>query len=194
MSSSDNAFAPFAWFNKPADCTLADGVLELKTSPDTDFWQRTHYGFRRHNGHAFLMPMPDSFTLTVKAEFYPEDQYDQCGLFILVDEDNWAKASIEYETPEFSHLGSVVTNLGYSDWSTTQVDSDHNHMYYRVSRKGADFMFENSVDGVDYCQMRVFHLHADLHDAKVGLYACSPQQSSFTARFLELEIGESKWE
>ena len=31
------------------------------------------------------------------------------------------KGSIEYENGEFQHLGSVVTNNGYSDWATTEI-------------------------------------------------------------------------
>lgn len=193
MTESENIFSAFEWFNQPKEYSIKDGVIELKTSPDTDFWQRTHYGFRRHNGHAFLMPMPADFTLSVKVEFYPEELYDQGGLFLLVDEENWAKASTEYETAHFSHLGSVVTNFGYSDWTTTRVDSDHNSMYYRVSRKGPDFLFENSIDGEDYSQMRIFHMHADLSSAKIGFYACSPQQSSFTTRFEEMTLTDSIW-
>lgn len=193
MPGDNRVFSEFEWLHPPGDYQIDAGVLELKTDPDTDFWQRTHYGFRRHNGHAFLMPMPDRFSLTVKAEFYPEEQYDQCGLFLHVDADNWAKASIEYETPEQSRLGSVVTNFGYSDWATTDISSDLNHMYYRVSRKGSDFLFEHSEDGEEFFQMRIFHLHAGLALARAGLYACSPKQSSFTARFLELSVGESVW-
>lgn len=193
MGGTNDVFGAFSWLNPPKTCEIADGVLELKTMAGTDFWQRTHYGFQRHNGHAFLMPMPESFTMSVKTEYYPEDQYDQCGLFILVDEDNWAKASVEYETPEISRLGSVVTNLGWSDWATQDISTDISSMYYRLSRSGGDFLLEHSPDGDAYFQMRVFHLHADLSGAKVGLYACSPEESSFTARFLELTVGESVW-
>ena len=35
---------PFRWLHEPARWTL-DSVLELMTLPDTDYWQRTHYGF-----------------------------------------------------------------------------------------------------------------------------------------------------
>lgn len=31
--------------------------------------------------------------------------------------ENWLKASVEYENNKFQHLGSVVTNHGYSDWA-----------------------------------------------------------------------------
>ena len=36
---------------------------------------------------------------------------------MYLDSENWLKASIEYENEKISHLGSVVTNNGYSDWA-----------------------------------------------------------------------------
>ncbi len=194
MTANANVFSTFGWINPPKKFEVRDGILEVKTDPGTDFWQRTHYGFQRFNGHAFLTAMPERFTMSVKTEFFPEDEYDQCGLFLYVDEDNWAKLSVEYETPELSRLGGVVTVLGYSDWATQDISSDITQMYYRVSRSNNDFLFENSINGDDFAQMRIFHLHGDLAKARVGVYACSPEESSFTARFLELSIRDSQWE
>ena len=41
-----------------------------------------------------------------------------------IDSENWLKASIEYENQSFQHLGSVVTNNGYSDWATTEISAN----------------------------------------------------------------------
>jgi regulation of enolase protein 1 (concanavalin A-like superfamily) len=46
------------------------------------------------------------------------------------------KASIEYHNTKYSRLGTVVTNLGYSDWSTTNVPSTITEVWLRLSRKG----------------------------------------------------------
>ena len=45
-------------------------------------------------------------------------RFDQCGIVVYLDSENWLKASIEYENDRFQHLGSIVTNGGYSDWAT----------------------------------------------------------------------------
>ncbi|MDR1611484.1 MAG: DUF1349 domain-containing protein, partial [Planctomycetota bacterium] len=163
------------------------------TAPETDLWMRTHYGFKRDNAHGFLMPLPEDFTLTAKTEFFPEAQYDQCGLLLYLDGDNWAKASVEYENPGCSLLGSVVTNRGYSDWATAALPPNVAARYYRLSRKGQDFLLESSGAGDRFEQMRIFHMHAPLAGAKVGLYACSPQPSSFLARFMEVTVTPSIW-
>ena len=55
--------------------------------------------------------------------------------------------SIEYENDRFQHLGSVVTNNGYSDWATTEIDASIKTMRYRFSRREDDYCIECSEDG-----------------------------------------------
>lgn len=61
------------------------------------------------------------FSFIVKTEFESKHRFDQCGVVMYLDSENWLKGSIEYENEEFQHLGSVVTNNGYSDWATTAI-------------------------------------------------------------------------
>jgi regulation of enolase protein 1 (concanavalin A-like superfamily) len=186
-------FSHFHWLNKPNKFTLSDDQLMIVTDPETDFWQRTHYGFQNDNGHAFLMAKEGDFTFEVKTKYASVNQYDQCGILLYQDSDNWVKASVEYENQQFARLGSVVTNLGFSDWATTDISSEISTMWYRISRNGADFLIENSLDGEVFQQMRIFHLHQPIEIARVGVYACSPLESSFKAIFSNFQLGSCIW-
>jgi len=183
----------FSWINPPEEFSLENGRLTLMTNPETDFWQRTYYGFRNDNGHAFIRGIDGDFTFAVKADFDPVSQYDQCGVILYQDSENWVKGSVEYENKEFSRLGSVVTNLGFSDWASTDISSAVTSMWYRLSRRGQDFCLENSLDGVTYQQMRIFLMHIPILVAQVGVYACSPMKSSFKALFSDFELGKCLW-
>lgn len=183
----------FSWLNQPENVDIGADYLEFSTQPETDFWQRTHYGVRRNNGHAYLTHLWDDFSFSIRAEFFYESAYDQCGLLLYLDENNWARASAVFIDETYSLLGSVVTSAGYSDWAATAVTPDSNRMFYRVSRRGADFRLDCSRNGDDYNQMRIFHLHGDLTLARVGIYACSPGNSSFKVRFNEFAVGPSAW-
>lgn len=189
-----SVFQNYFWLNPPSKFEIKGDELVLVTEPETDLWQGTYYGFRKDDAHAFLTETTGDFTYTVKTSF--EDArslYDQCGVLMYVDRDNWIKASVEYENETFSRVGSVVTNGGYSDWATTDIPSSSNEMWYRLSRCGQDFYIENSVDGKNFNQMRMLHMHLSFEKVNLGVYACSPQAGSFKAIFSEMKREASQW-
>lgn len=201
-------FNDAAWINEPLTKKISNDSVTITTEPGTDFWQRSYYGFRNDNAPALLIKSSDNFSFTAKASFNYRNRFDQCGLIIYLDSDNWFKASIEFENEQMSLLGSVVTNLGYSDWATTEI-ADTASMWYRLNRRGPDFLIESSEDGKVFKQMRVFHLHqlgettagmgkehpplAPEKPVHFGLYACSPLDSSFEASFDNLKLEECLW-
>lgn len=183
------------WIHMPAEAEVADDRVQIRTAPHTDLWQRTYYGFRNDNAPLLLTRVAEPFfSFTVRASYKAERRYDQCGVAVYQDGDNWLKASVEYENAELSRLGSVVTNAGYSDWATTDIPSEEICVrYYRLSRRESDFLIESSPDGQAYQQMRIARLHAGSGAVNVGLYACSPEQSSFTASFTQMAFTECVW-
>lgn len=182
----------FHWFNEPASFAIGNG-LEIVTKAETDFWQSTHYGFRRDDGHCLLTTLEGDFSLATHAEFEPRSRYDQCGLMIRIDAENWIKASTEYESEDCSRLGSVVTNLGYSDWATQDIPSSRREMWYRISKNGQDFLIENSHDGEVWVQQRIAHLHRPALRVQAGVYACSPIGRNFHCRFSLLTVAQNTW-
>lgn len=112
---------------------------------------------------------------------------------MYLDSDNWLKGSIEYENDVFQHLGSVATNNGYSDWATTEIGADIKTMWYRFSRREDDYCIECSEDGIRFKQMRICHMYKAADEIYFGIYACSPEESSFKATFTNMEITECKW-
>ena len=185
--------ASFAWFNPPAEYATGNG-LEIVTKAQTDFWQGTHYGFRRDDGHCLLTPVDHDFTAVTHVTFMPQSRFDQCGLMVRIDAENWIKVATELENEAISRLGSVVTNLGYSDWASQDISAQQREMWYRISRNGADFLIEYGQDGQSWQQMRVAHLHAPFSQVQVGVYACSPTGAGFRCRFLRFQLGPDQWD
>jgi len=185
----------FRWTREPASYTVSEDRIEIVTKPHTDLWQRTYYHFRNDNAPVFQMETEERFfSFTVKTSFEESHhRFDQCGIVMYLDSDNWLKGSIEYENEEFQHLGSVATNLGYSDWATTAIDAKIKSMWYRFSRREDDYCIECSADGERFSQMRVCHMHQGGGKIRFGIYACSPEESSFRAVFTNMELSECKW-
>lgn len=185
----------FVWTRTPRDWKILENKIEITTEPHTDLWQRTYYHFRNDNAPVLQMETEEPyFSFTVKTEFADScRRFDQCGVVMYLDSENWLKASVEYENSQYQHLGSVVTNHGYSDWATTVIDASVKTMWYRFSRREDDYCLECSRDGVQYSQMRICHMHEGKGKIRFGIYACSPEDSSFRAVFSELEMGECRW-
>ncbi len=182
------------WTREPLDYTIQENQVEIVTRPFTDLWQRTYYHFRNDNAPVFQMHTNEKyFSFTVKTEFEREHRFDQCGIVIYLDSENWLKASVEYENENYQHLGSVVTNHGYSDWATTEIDASIKEIWYRLSRREDDYCMECSKDGIKYSQMRICHMWNGGEDINFGIYACSPEDSTFKARFTNMEITECMW-
>ena len=188
-------FSQMTWTREPKDWQAGEGWLEVTTEPGTDLWQRTYYHFRNDNAPALQLTTAEPFfSLVVKTDFSgAHHRFDQCGVVMYLDSENWIKGSVEYENEQFQHLGSVVTNRGWSDWATTEIPADVRHMWYRLSRREDDYRIECSTDGESWQQMRICHLHEGGGEVRVGVYACSPEDSSFTARFTDLALGECAW-
>ena len=184
----------FEWQNKPKEVIVHTDRVLITTEPKTDLWQRTYYGFQNVNAPAFLCKVDGDFTFQVKTEYEEAiDLYDQCGVLCFFDDENWIKVSVEYENDVARRLGSVVTNLGYSDWASVDIPETTIEMWYRLSRRGKDFFIESSEDGTQFQQMRMLHMHKAKETARVGIYACSPMGSSFKAVFSEIKIGTCLW-
>lgn len=185
----------FKWTRLPKNFILGNNRVEIETNPHTDLWQRTYYHFRNDNAPVLQIKTCEKFfSFVVKTDFNDSHcRFDQCGVVMYLDSENWLKASVEFENEQFQHLGSVVTNKGYSDWATTEIDAKVKTMWYRLSRRENDFRVECSTDGMQWKQMRVCHVWKASEEISFGIYACSPEESSFRATFANMQICPCAW-
>ena len=139
------------WIREAEQSDVADDRIIIYTQPKTDLWQRTYYGFQNDSAPVLQMKTSEKyFSFIVKTEFDSRARFDQCGIVVYLDSENWMKASIEYENEQYRRLGSVVTNHGYSDWATTDIDASVKSMWYRLSRRESDYCIECSTDGITF--------------------------------------------
>ncbi len=185
----------FNWTREPKSYRIDHDTVEIITKPHTDLWQRTYYHFQNDNAPVLQIETEEKyFSFIVKTEFKESHhRFDQCGIVMYLDSENWLKGSVEYENEEYQHLGSVVTNMGYSDWATTVIDASVKTMWYRFSRREDDYCIECSKDGHIFNQMRICHMHSGKEKIRFGIYACSPEESSFKAIFSNMQIMECQW-
>jgi len=188
------------WLNPPEKWSIdtASSSLIVQPKAKTDYWQKTYYGFATDNGHFLFAEIEDNVVMTTQVRFSPVHQYDQAGLMVRISPQCWLKACAEYEPDIPSKLGVVVTNFGYSDWSTQDIPPDLNEFLLRISRKGNDYIVEYRENDTkpggekngNWTQIRMAHLHDRSNSAPVkgGLFACSPKGGGYVAKFDFLRI------
>ncbi len=183
------------WTRPPKQYSVSEDKVEIITEPFTDLWQRTYYHFRNDNAPVLQLETKEKFfSFTIRTAFDTKVRYDQSGIVMYLDSENWLKASVEYENEQIQRLGSVVTNNGFSDWASVDVDATIKSVWFRLSRRDDDFCIENSTDGKNFKQMRICHMFNVKGAVKVGIYACSAENSSFRADFTDMELTDCKWQ
>ncbi len=125
------------WTREPAAFEINGDTISVTTAPHTDLWQRTYYHFQNDNAPVLQMQTLEKFfSFVVKTDFTgSHHRFDQCGIVMYLDSENWLKGSVEYENEEFQHLGSVATNNGWSDWATTAIPAEVKTMWYRFAQR-----------------------------------------------------------
>ena len=75
----NDLYPTMSWYNAPAEMQVdtEKELLIVTTKKDTDFWQQTHYGFKRDDGHFLINEEVDNFLFSVKIKMLPQQRYDQ---------------------------------------------------------------------------------------------------------------------
>ena len=184
-------FNNWEWINEPDEYGIEEDRVWIKTRPMTGLWNTTYYDYDDMSAHMLQTTTDEQcFTFKVRADFDSKYGFDGGGIVMFLDEKNWLKVAAEYGDENEQYFGSVVTLNGYSDWASFMIDESIKTIWYRLSRIREDFVLEYSFDGENYKQMRMFHMNNATGQIRFGVYACSPDESTCTVTFSEMDMGE----
>ena len=208
----------WSWNNGEAKHRIEKDGSSIVITPTTglDYWSKTFYEplLIKHDAQCLLSEpiAPDAeVTLCTTLTLAPCAQFDQGGIMVLVDDDTWVKAGIEF-TDGLPRLSCVVTNNGYSDWSTQGWDFDScshdseirtTSIHIRVSKlcpgsiQGPTMVFEaasiekcTKSDSKPWTQIRIASLRSKKQPWRMGFFAISPiEAAGCYARFQNLTFG-----
>lgn len=173
------------WLNEPAYYSIVDEKITVRTSPTTDFWRVTHYDFIRDNGHFYFNSIETDFIAEVKISGNYKDQYDQAGIMIRIDQNNWIKTGIEY-VDNTQQLSAVVTR-DYSDWSVSPLEVLPRPLYLRVERRSEAIRISYSGTGSEYTLLRLAYFPV-VPRLQVGLMCASPDGEGYEVVFENYQV------
>jgi regulation of enolase protein 1 (concanavalin A-like superfamily) len=173
------------WYNEPSRWTLSPTQLSVVTDQATDFWRKTHYGFTRHSGHLFGHTTSGDFTASVRVRGDYESLYDQAGLMVLIDDENWAKAGVEMSDGE-AMISSVVT-VRDSDWATGVFRGDASDFWIRATVNDSVLRIQVSADGRRWPLVRLCPFPRSAHYV-VGSMCCTPEREGLSVLFSDFTV------
>jgi regulation of enolase protein 1 (concanavalin A-like superfamily) len=172
------------WFNEPTEWRKSGDRLIVKTSPKTDFWRITHYGFIRDTGHFYFDTINTDFVVEVKIRGKYKDLYDQAGIMLRVDEKHWIKTGIEY-VDGMQNLSAVVTH-DYSDWSVLPWKEPADVLQMKVERRSEAIQIFYLNEESQYTLLRMTYLPNTT--IQVGVMCASPDGNGFEVIFEDYKI------
>lgn len=168
------------WYNEPQSWALQGDSITVTSDAKTDFWRKTHYGFIRDNGHFYYRQMSGDFSAEVKIIGEYTALYDQAGLMLWVDQENWIKCGVEY-VEGTQHVSAVVTR-DYSDWSVVPLPENPPALWLRVTREGSAVEVHYSLDGQQFTLLRLAYL-VPAEAIRLGVMCASPEGEGFRTTF-----------
>jgi regulation of enolase protein 1 (concanavalin A-like superfamily) len=176
------------WTRPPVSLTVKDDFLIAEAAEGSDWWRTTSYGFIHDDGHALLRDFPQDSSMEVSFILNFSEQFDQCGVLIRSDEENWIKAAVEF-SDGYPQLGAVVTQTR-SDWSTGRVPEwIGKEVTVRVSRKGDALTVRAKADE-DFRLVRVAPFDSR-RSWKAGPMLCAPTRAGFVSTITSWRVGEA---
>ena len=171
-SSMAQSLNKMNWLNEPQQWEIKDSkTLVMDVPAKTDFWRISHYGFTVDDGPFYYATYGGEFEAKVKITGNYVTTFDQMGLMLRIDHENWIKAGVEYVDGK-QNVSAVVTHRT-SDWSVVQL------------LDAVEIFF--SRDDKEYIMMRTCWLQ-DNCPVMVGLMGACPDGKGFTATFEEFKV------
>lgn len=173
------------WFNEPEKWEIKNNTLSMFVTPQSDYWRISHYGFTVDDAPFYYTTYGGEFEAKVKINGSYKARFDQMGLMLRVDKENYIKAGIEFVDGKYN-LSTVVTHTT-SDWSVITLDKTPATVWIKAVRRLDAVEIFYSFDDKNYILMRNAHLQ-DNTPVMVGLMAACPDGTGFNAVFENFKV------
>jgi regulation of enolase protein 1 (concanavalin A-like superfamily) len=185
LSASAQTLDRMQWFNEPESWEIKDNVLTMDVTPQSDYWRISHYGFTVDDAPFLYTTRGGEFEVKVKISGEYKVRFDQAGLMLRIDKENYIKTGIEYVDGKYN-LSAVVTHHT-SDWSVITLDRPVPYIWIKAVRRLDAVEVFYSFDDKEYIMMRNAPLQ-DNSPVMVGLMAACPDGQGFKAKFENFTI------
>jgi regulation of enolase protein 1 (concanavalin A-like superfamily) len=175
------------WANEPEKWKQKDEQIKVTCPSEVDYWRGTLHGFIKDDAPFYWMYADHDFEarLSIKGKF--KGLYDQAGLMIRLDEENWIKVGICMFRDQL-HVSCVFTR-GMSDWSTHRLPKGKKVEWFHVWVKRIEETIEvfYSLDNTNWIRIRQGHF-VDAPRLRVGMMCAAPESGGYKVTFQDFMI------
>ena len=172
------------WTTPPAAQSEAGTDLLVTAVEGSDAWRHTSYGFVHDTEHGLLGQLEQGSAIEVEFTAAFEEQFDQAGILIRADDENWIKAGVEFADGQ-PQVGAVVTR-GRSDWSVAAVPSwNGERVTIRASWVDDAINLRARAGDEEFRLVRVIPWELP---SQAGPMVCAPSRAGLAVRFHEWRV------
>lgn len=182
-------FTQGSWLNPPENWSADGAQLRVTTDTNTDFWRKTHYGFIRDGGHFFGTQIDGDFTAQLHVAAQYAALYDQAGMMVRIDEQNWIKCGVEFSDGQL--LLSTVLTQDKSDWAVSSAPAMPEGFWLRVTVAQGAIRVQYSTDGQRWPLLRLAPF-PEAGSYRVGPMCCTPERAGLEVVFSRFSIGPAQ--
>ncbi len=173
------------WFNEPEQWSISSNRLSMTVTPKSDYWRISHYGFTVDDAPFYYSEYGGEFEAKVKISGDYKVRFDQAGMMIRIDHENYIKAGIEYVDGKYN-LSTVVTHHT-SDWSVIALERPVESVWIKAVRRMDAIEIFYSFDDKEYILMRNAWMEAN-RPVKVGMMGACPDGDGFKVTFSDFSV------
>jgi len=175
------------WTNEPEKWKFKGDEIKITCPGEVDYWRNTLHGFVKDDAPFYWMYADYDFEVRLSMKGKWKYLYDQSGIMIRLDENNWIKAGIIHFRDNL--YASVVFTRGNSDWSTHLLPKDRKITEFHcwVKRKAEVIEVYYSLDNVNFIKMRQGHF-SEAPRLRVGMMSAAPESDGFKCTFTNFMI------
>lgn len=173
------------WFNEPEQWAVTDNTLSMFVTPHSDYWRISHYGFTVDDAPFYYAEYGGEFEAKLKVSGDYKTRFDQAGMMIRIDHENYIKTGIEFVDGKYN-LSTVVTHTT-SDWSVIALDKPVDHLWIKAVRRLDAIEIFYSFDDKEYILMRNAWMEAN-RPVKIGMMAACPDGEGFNVSFSNFAV------
>lgn len=173
------------WFNEPSRWEISGKTLTMDVTPKSDYWRISHYGFTVDDAPFYYAEYGGEFEAKVKISGDYKVRFDQAGMMIRIDHENYIKTGIEFVDGKYN-LSTVVTHHT-SDWSVISLDKPVEYIWIKAVRRLDAIEIFYSFDDKEYIMMRNAWMAANC-PVKIGMFAACPDGEGFKATFSDFKV------